>query len=148
MKRNPIILENRAMTSVEFERMKQGFDEHTLDRGVKIQSADRFGCVATEYGKFVGCSSGLAYKSGTTYNGWFYLTDLFVEQKFRSQKIGQQLLIRLEKAIKAKGITKIWVWTAGYAAPAFYQKLGYQIFEEMEKWYSDGSSRLGLKKYL
>lgn len=139
---------NREMSDQEFDRMKAGFDAHTLDHGVEIQSADRFGFVATEKDSFIGCSSGLAYKNGDVYSGWFFLTDLFVEKSFRSKGIGARLLQMLEEEIRSKGITNIWTWTAGYEAPSFYKKQGYEIFAEMENWFSNGSSKIGFRKKL
>jgi GNAT superfamily N-acetyltransferase len=138
----------REMTSEEFARIKSGFDEYTLDNGVEIQSADRFGFVALDGNVFMGCSSGLAYKNDQKYSGWFYLTDLFVEKVHRSHGVGGRLLRDLEKQIKTIGVKHIWTWTAGYEAPKFYQKQGYELFAEMENWYSDGSSRVGLRKEL
>lgn len=91
-------------------------------------------------------SSGLAYKNGDEYSGWFYLTDLFVEKAYRGRGVGAELLCSLEEVIAKSGVTNIWVWTAGYEAPGFYQKMGYEIFAEMEDWYSDGSPRVGLRK--
>jgi len=139
---------DREMTSEEFERMKSGFDEYTLDNGVEIQSSDRYGFVALDGETFIGCSSGLAYKNGEVYSGWFYLTDLYVEKTYRFQGLGAKLLMVLEEKITTIGVRNIWTWTAGYEAPAFYQKQGYEIFAEMENWYSDGSSRVGLRKKL
>lgn len=139
---------HREMTPKELERMRQGFDEHTIEHQVLVQSADRFSYTAVLDQQFVGCASGLAYKNGAQYSGWFYLTDLFVEKTFRSQGLGKQLLMDLEKKILTVGVKNLWTWTAGYEAPGFYQKRGYEIFAEMELWYSDGSSRVGLKKSL
>ena len=145
---NEISIINREMTATEFARMKSGFDEHTLDNGVEIQTADRFGFVAVAGNTFIGCSSGLAYKNGENYSGWFYLTDLFVEKAYRSQGLGASLLKALEESIIAIGVNHIWTWTAGYEAPKFYQKQGYEAFAVMENWYSDGSSRVGFRKNL
>lgn len=139
---------NREMSPKEFTRMKTGFDEHTLEHGVEIQTADRFGFVAMDGAQFIGCSSCLAYKNGETYSGWAYLTDLFVERPYRSQDIGSELLKQLEVEIADLGVKHLYTWTAGYEAPPFYQKQGYEIFTEMENWYSDGSSRVGLRKEL
>ena len=139
---------DREMTSEEFEGMKSGFDEYTLDNGVEIQSSDRYGFVALDGETFIGCSSGLAYKNGEVYSGWFYLTDLYVEKTYRFQGLGAKLLMVLEEKITTIGVRNIWTWTAGYEAPAFYQKQGYEIFAEMENWYSDCSSRVGLRKKL
>lgn len=143
-----ICILKREMTDSEFQHMKHGFDEHTIENDVEVQQADRYGFVALENEKFVGCSSGLAYKNGGKYSGWFYLTDLFVEKEYRFREIGKALLSSLEEELKEKGIAKIWTWTAGYEAPAFYIKQGYKVFAEMENWYSDGSGRIGLRKEL
>ena len=139
---------DREMTPEEFALMKAGFDENTLEQDVEIQRSDRFGFVAVNGDVFVGCSSGLAYKNGDDYSGWFYLTDLFVEKKYRLHGVGTDLLVKLEEKISSLGIKNIWTWTAGYEAPVFYRKQGYQIFAEMENWYSDSSSRFGLRKKL
>lgn len=145
---NKIQILNREMTPAELQRMRDGFDEHTMDNGVEVQSADRFSFTAVLDDKFIGCSSGLAYKNAQQYSGWFYLTDLFVEKPYRHQALGSKLLLDLEEQVKTIGVINIWVWTAGYEAPPFYQKMGYKIFAEMENWYSDGSSRVGLRKSL
>lgn len=145
---NKIRIINREMTAEELHRMNKGFDEHTIEFGVEIQRSDRFSYTAVFQNKFIGCSSGLAYKNNKRYSGWFYLTDLFVEKEYRSQGLGTKLLQALENEISLLGIENIWTWTAGYEAPGFYQKLGYSIFTRMENWYSDGSSRVGLRKKL
>lgn len=139
---------NREMTPEELQRMYRGFDEHTVENGVKVQSSDRYSYTAEKDGQFIGCSSGLAYKNGKNYSGWFYLTDLFVEKAYRGQGLGAKLLGDLEAKIQSLGVENIWTWTAGYEAPSFYQKQGYEIFAQMENWYSDGSSRVGFRKNL
>lgn len=114
--------------------------------GVKIQDASRFSFTAELDGKFIGCSSGLAYKNGEEFNGWCYLTDLFVEKAYRHQGLGTELLSLLEQKVKSLGVNNIWTWTAGYEAPDFYLKQGYHIFSKMENWYSDNSNRVGFRK--
>ena len=138
----------RDMTTSELERMQAGFNEHTLDNGVIPQNSERFGFVAMDGEKFIGCVSGLAYKHGDQYNGWCYLTDLFVEKEYRSQGIGAGLLQMLEGELQQHDIHQIWTWTAGYEAPGFYKRQGYEIFAEMENWYSSGDSQVGLRKKL
>ena len=145
---NEITLIEREMTEDELARMNAGFDEHARDHGVEIQDSDRYGYGALDGESFIGCSSGLAYKNGETYNGWFYLTDLFVEKAYRSRGIGSALLEALEATVAQQGARKIWTWTAGYEAPAFYRKQGYEVFAELENWYSNGASRVALRKEL
>lgn len=134
------------MTAVELERMNAGFDEHAVENNIEIQSSERIGFIALDGEIFIGCSSGLAYKNGNEYSGWFYLTDLFVEKAYRLHGIGSQLLKALEEKLLERGISKIWTWTAGYEGPEFYKKHGYEVFAEMEDWYSGGYSRVGMRK--
>ena len=139
---------NREMTPEEIEQMNAGFDQLSLEEGVAAESSDRFSFVALKGNAFIGCSSGLAYKNGENYSGWFFLTDLFVEKQYRSQGLGGDLLEALEEQIRSKGIKYIWLWTSGVKALKFYRRQGYNKFTEMELWYSDGSSRVGLRKDL
>lgn len=136
------------MTSAEFARMNAGFDELMIENNVSIQSADRFGFVCMDGEIFVGCSSGLAYKNGDDYSGWFFLTDLFVEKPYRSHGLGAELLKSLEEEVASLGIKHVFLWTSGEEALRFYQRYDYQIFTEMENWYSDESNRVGLRKNL
>ena len=145
---NTIRLVEREMTDAEFARMNAGFDEHTHEHGNPIQTSDRFGFVAMSGNTFVGCASGLTYKNGETYNGWFYLTDLFVEKAYRGRGLGTTLLQALEDRVAMLGITNFWTFTAGYEAPGFYQKQGYKTIFEQEHWYATGDSRVALRKTL
>ncbi len=139
---------NREMTSTELARMNKGFDEHALENRVELQHSERIGFVGLDVDRFVGCSSGLAYKNGEKYSGWFYLTDLFVEKAYRSKGLGTRLLKLIENEAVALGVKHIWLWTSHDDALKFYRKEGYYTFAEMENWYSDGRSRVGLRKEL
>ena len=141
-------IQEREMTEGEYARVKAGFDRYAIECGNPPEKSDRFGFVASEDGQFVGCSSGLAYKKLVGYADWFYLSDLFVEKPYRGRDIGSQLLHCLERKVAAMGIGHIWTWTAGYEAPSFYRKLGYEVFCEMPGYYSSGHSRIGLRKAL
>jgi len=141
---NEISIVNREMTTEEFARMNTGFDEHSIENKVEVQKSKRFGFVAVHRNTFIGCSSGLAYKNGDEYSGWFILTDLFVEKEYRSTGLGAELLKSVEKEIISIGVKHIFLWTSGEGALRFYTR----IFTEMENWYSGGSARIGLRKTL
>ena len=143
-----IIITERDMTDEELARMKAGFDEHAIEHGNPVETSERFGFVAMDGDRFIGCSSGLAYKKIIGYSNWFYITDLFVEKPFRGRGFGAKLLRKLEGRVISLGIGNIWTWSAEYEAPGFYLKQGYEIFCEMDDWYSSGHSRVGLRKEL
>jgi len=145
---NEISIVHREMTTEELARMNAGFDELSLEEGVELESSQRFSFVASQENKFIGCSSGLANKNGEHYSGWFYLTDLFVEKAYRSKGLGARLLKSLEEQAVSVGIKHVWLWTSGDKALKFYRRYGYHQFTEMENWYSNGSSRVGLRKDL
>jgi ribosomal protein S18 acetylase RimI-like enzyme len=140
----------RDLTSAELARENAAFDEHALEHGNAVEAAERHGFVLLDGETFIGCSSGLAYREvdGAAYNRWFYLTDLFVENAYRRQGFGAQLLQRLEARVAGLGIQIIWTWTAGYEAPGFYRRQGYSVFAEQEGFYRSGHSRLAMRKSL
>jgi len=139
---------NREMTTDEVDQMNVGFDQLSLEEDVALESSDRLSFVAMKDGIFIGCASGLANKNGENYSGWFFLADLYVKKKYRSKGIGFELLKALEAKAISIGVKYIWLWTSGEKALRFYARYGYHKFTEMENWYSDGSSRVGLRKNL
>lgn len=138
----------REMTDAEYARECAGFDEHTLSHGNPVEAPERHGFVAMDGEAFIGCASGLAYISAEGYSRWFYLSDLYVEEPYRGRGVGWSLLRLLEMRVAALGIERMWTWTAGYEAPGFYRRHGYEVFAEMERWYARGESRYGLWKRL
>ena len=138
----------RDMTDLEFSQMNAGFKDYELLHTGVNQTSDRLGFVILDDSKFIGCSSGLAYKNAEKYNNWCQLTDLFIQQEYRGQGLGKKVLNKLEEKLISLGIHNIWTWTAGYEAPDFYKKQGYEVFCEFEKYYLTGHSRIGLRKSL
>jgi GNAT superfamily N-acetyltransferase len=145
---NAIQFFEREMTDVEFARMNAGFEEHTIEQGNPIETAERYGFVVMDGETFIGCASGLAYSADGAYNNWFFLSDLFIEKDYRGHGFSAVILRKLEDKVAALGIRNIWTWTAGYEAPGFYKKQGYTVFCELENWYPSGHSRVGLRKTL
>lgn len=143
-----IKFEFRNMTNSEYKREQLAFNEQGLKFGNTPEKQERFGFVATDDGKFIGCSSGLVQKNNNQYGRYFYLSDLLVEKEYRKHGYGKKLLELLENKIKLLNIEYIWTWTAGYEAPAFYLKQGYEVFSSFENYYPSGHSRIGLLKEL
>ncbi len=139
---------NRAMTPEETKRMDLGFEELSIEEGVALESSERISLVALEGSTFIGGASGLAFKNGDTFSGWFLLKELFVEKAYRSKGLGAKLLKATEAQAASIGVKHIWLWTSGEKALRFYHRHAYQKFTEMKNWYSDGSSRVGLRKDL
>lgn len=144
-----ITFEFRDMTDAEYKREQVAFDEHGLEFGNAPEKQERYGFVATDNGKFVGTSSGLAQKNNSHYGEYFYLSDLLIEKEYRKHGYGEKLLSLLEDKIKTLGIKYVWTWTAEYEAETFYLKHGYEVFTRFENFYPSGHDRVGfIKKVL
>lgn len=136
------------MTNQEIDQVNLGFDNLYQEEGIEIDSSDKISFVASKDNTLIGCASGLIYKNGKQYSGWFFLTDLFVEKQYRSKGLGAKLLSVMEGHLLTLNVKHIWLWTSGHKSLKFYKRHGYLKFAEMESWYSDGSSRVGLRKSL
>lgn len=136
------------MTDAEFASMNAGFEALAVERDRPEPRQERHGFVASEAGRFVGCSSGLAYRTGDAYGAWFTLTDLYVEASQRGRGLGRSLLERLEARVTALGVVHILTWTAGFQAPAFYEAAGYARKLTCDGWYPSGAPRILLVKSL
>jgi len=64
--------------------------------------------------------------------GWLFIDLLWVDESARQQGIGSELLQQLEQAAIKRGVSRAYLDTGDFQAPAFYQKHGYEIFSEME----------------
>lgn len=69
---------------------------------------------------------------GGTYWGWLHIDILWVDENFRSKKIGSQLLIAAENEAKKRGCHSVHVDTMSWQAPEFYKKHGYELISELD----------------
>jgi ribosomal protein S18 acetylase RimI-like enzyme len=95
--------------------------------------------VKSETGEFVG---GLL---GFTHFNHFFVSALYVDQKFRKAGIGRELMARAEALALEHGCDAIYLDTFDYQAPAFYEKLGFKVFGKLED-YPPGHRRFYLVK--
>jgi len=97
--------------------------------------------VKSESGDFVG---GLL---GFTHFNHFFVSALYVDQGFRKEGIGRELMGRAEALALEQGCDAIYLDTFDYHAPAFYEKLGFKVFGKLED-YPPGHQRFYLVKQI
>ena len=97
--------------------------------------------VRSETGKFVG---GLL---GFTHWNHFFVYAVFVDQQFRREGIGRELLKRAEALALEQGCDTIYLDTFDYQAPGFYKELGFEVFGKLED-YPTGHQRFYLVKQI
>jgi GNAT superfamily N-acetyltransferase len=97
--------------------------------------------VHSETGEFIG---GLL---GFTHWNHFFVSAVFVDQRFRREGIGRDLLKRAEAVALEQGCDTIYLDTFDYQAPGFYEKLGFKVFGKLDD-YPPGHQRFYLVKRL
>ena len=84
---------------------------------------------------------------GNVFWNWLYADLVWVEEEFRGQGIGSDVMKAGEDRARDMKLTGIYLWTETWQAPLFYQKLGYSQYVEF-KDFPPGHCRLGFRKYL
>jgi GNAT superfamily N-acetyltransferase len=84
---------------------------------------------------------------GFTHFNHFFVSAIYVEQPFRKEGIGRELMARAEALALEQGCAAIYLDTFDYQAPGFYEKLGFKIFGKLED-YPPGHERLYLVKWI
>ena len=135
---------DRLITKEELAEIYKDFDAIRIKNGVPVVKQERHEFTyIDDDGKIIGIATGL------TDQRYFFLTDLWVDEKYRGTGIGGELLAMLEDKVRANGIAYIWTWTAEYEAPEFYKKQGYAEFATLPEFFvKNGYGRVGLVKKL
>jgi hypothetical protein len=84
---------------------------------------------------------------GQTAYGWLFTHLLFIPEALRSQGIGTELMLRAESEAVSRGCHSAWLDTFEFQALAFYERLGYERFGELEN-YPEGFRRYFMRKKL
>jgi GNAT superfamily N-acetyltransferase len=84
---------------------------------------------------------------GSTHWNHFFVSAIFVDQKFRNEGIGRELMIRAEAFALEQGCDTIYLDTFDFQAPGFYEKLGFKVFGKLED-YPAGHRRFYLVKQI
>jgi GNAT superfamily N-acetyltransferase len=82
---------------------------------------------------------------GFTHWNHFFVSAVFVDQRFRREGIGSELLRRAEALALEQGCDVIYLDTFDYQAPGFYEKLGFKVFGKLED-YPPGHQRFYFMK--
>lgn len=63
---------------------------------------------------------------------WYYLDLLYVDEEYRKQDIGTELLKQIEELARKEKLTGVRMDTWSFQARGFYEKNGYQVYGQIE----------------
>lgn len=63
---------------------------------------------------------------------WLEVTTIWVDDNYRGQNLGRELMARAESEARARGYIYSRLATTNYQAPGFYEKCGYVLYGQLE----------------
>lgn len=84
---------------------------------------------------------------GHTMWNWCFIELLWVDEALRGTGIGTDLMAKAEALAITRGARHIYLDTLSFQGDGFYQKLGYEVFGELDD-FPPGHRRIWLKKDL
>ncbi|MCB9451035.1 MAG: GNAT family N-acetyltransferase [Anaerolineaceae bacterium] len=79
--------------------------------------------------------------------GWLLVETIWVDEAFRGQGYGSELLARAEDVARQRGCTHVALETFSFQYLPFYQKRGYRVYGQLDG-FPAGHTRYSLKKDL
>lgn len=84
---------------------------------------------------------------GYTMWNWCFVELLWIDEALRGTGIGSDLMAKAEALAMKRGARHIYLDTFSFQGDGFYQKLGYEVFGELDD-FPPGHRRIWLKKDL
>lgn len=78
---------------------------------------------------------------------WLDIDILFVDEKFRSNRIGSQLMDKAVEYCKQEELIGIHLFTLDFQAKGFYEKQGFKLIAQIKDW-PKGITRYELIRYI
>jgi ribosomal protein S18 acetylase RimI-like enzyme len=110
------------------EAVRAGMRRYTESQ-VPWEGYDDLTVVARDdQGQLIGAALGEAGR------GWLHLSVVWVDERFRQQRVGRQLVEMIEVEARRRGCHSAYLDTFSYQAPLFYEKLGYVVFGTLDDY--------------
>jgi len=71
---------------------------------------------------------------GFTWSGWLEIKFVWVREDLLGRGHGRQLVEAAEAEALARGCERVWLESYTFQAPAFYQRLGYEVFGSLQDY--------------
>lgn len=131
---------NGELTQDEQQVVTGGFVQHTNQRAAPHYQKERLSWVA--------CDDGNGLVGALTADvlwDWLYIDELWVDEDRRGEGFGKKIMVQAEEYASALHLTGLWLWTQGWQAADFYERLGYEEFTRFAD-FPKGHFRIGFRK--
>lgn len=91
-----------------------------------IPEDDYYNFAVYDDGKLVGGATGIIEFD------WYFLEELWIDEKYRNKHIGTMLIEKIEELAKSENLTGIRMETWNFQAKGFYEKNGYEVYAQFE----------------
>ena len=86
---------------------------------------------------------------GDTYFGWLSINIVWIDERYRGQRYGEQMITAAEDEARRRGCVHVHLDTFSFQARPFYEKLGYRVYGVLDDFpVGVGSQRFYLTKEL
>jgi ribosomal protein S18 acetylase RimI-like enzyme len=117
-----------APRSEDLQFLEDQINEHNLQRTGRRDFRSLASFVRDDHGVIV---AGL---HAFTWAGWLEIKFLWVREDLRGQGYGRRLVEAAEAEARARGCRHVWLDSYTFQAPAFYRKLGYEVFGVLDEY--------------
>ena len=84
---------------------------------------------------------------GQTGLGWLYIDVLWVAEEIRAKGFGTKIMQIAEREAQRRGCHSAYLYTYSFQQPGFYEKLGYEVFGQLED-FPEGQVKYFMQKPL
>jgi DNA-binding protein Fis/GNAT superfamily N-acetyltransferase len=132
----------RQATNAEISLTTKHLLEHTRQAtGLSVEHKP-FGLLAYREDACVGSAIGKIYFN------WLHIDLIWVDEQYRGQGLGQNMMQQALQKAKEMGLTGIEVWTQSWQAPGFYRKLGYEEMAVLDDFTTPDRKRHVFRHYI
>lgn len=100
--------------------------KNNISSDINVSNIKNSNFLAFDDNKLIGGAIGFI-----EYN-WYFLDLLYIDEKYRGQDIGTNLIKQIEKFAKKENLTGVRMETWDFQARGFYEKNGYNVFAEIK----------------
>ena len=124
-----LLLEPRHdLTPTEIDALENRLYEHNRAATCRDDVAGMGFAIHGEEGRFAGATAGY------TWCGIAEIKQMWVAEAFRGRGYGRALLEAMIAEADRRGVTRIWVASFEFQAPAMYERSGFVRVAELQDW--------------